>query len=97
MVPGMGGAMDLVAGARKVIIAMEHLTKKGEPKILKKCKLPLTAAHEVDLIVTELGLMEVTDEGIVLRELAPGVTVDEIQSKTEAVLIIPNQIGVMNS
>ena len=97
VVPGMGGAMDLVAGARKVIIAMEHLTKKGEPKILKKCKLPLTAAHEVDLIVTELGLMEVTDEGIVLRELAPGVTVDEIQSKTEAVLIIPNQIGVMNS
>lgn len=97
MVPGMGGAMDLVAGARKVIIAMEHVTKSGDPKILKKCRLPLTAAREADLIVTELGFMEVTDEGIVLKELAPGVTVGEIQSKTEAVLIIPDQIGVMNS
>ena len=97
MVPGMGGAMDLVAGARKVIIAMEHVTKTGDPKILKKCKLPLTATHEVDVIVTELGFMEVTQEGIVLRELAPGVTVDEIQSKTEAELIIPDQIGVMDS
>ncbi|NLB28315.1 MAG: CoA transferase subunit B [Clostridiaceae bacterium] len=97
MVPGMGGAMDLVAGARKVIIAMEHVTKNGDPKILKKCRLPLTATHEVDLIVTELGFMEVTDQGIVLKELAPGVTVGEIQSKTEAVLIIPDQIGVMNS
>ena len=97
MVPGMGGAMDLVAGARKVIIAMEHVTKNGDPKILIKCRLPLTATHEVDLIVTELGFMEVTDQGIVLKELAPGVTVEEIQSKTEAVLIIPEQIGVMNS
>ena len=97
MVPGLGGAMDLVAGARKVIIAMEHVTKSGDPKILKKCRLPLTAAREADLIVTELGFMEVTDEGIVLKELAPGVTVGEIQSKTEAVLIIPDQIGVMNS
>lgn len=97
MVPGMGGAMDLVAGARKVIIAMEHVTKKGDPKILKKCRLPLTATREVDVIVTELGFMEVTQEGIVLRELAPGVTVDEIQSKTEAELIIPDRIGVMDS
>lgn len=97
MVPGMGGAMDLVAGARKVIIAMEHVTKNGDPKILIKCRLPLTATCEVDLIVTELGFMEVTDQGIVLKELAPGVTVEEIQSKTEAVLIIPEQIGVMNS
>ncbi len=97
MVPGMGGAMDLVAGARKVIIAMEHVTKKGEPKILKRCRLPLTATREVDIIVTELAFMEVTEEGIVLRELAPDVTVEEVQSKTEAVLIIPDQIGVMNS
>lgn len=95
LVPGMGGAMDLVVGARQVIIAMEHTTKKGEPKILKKCTLPLTAAEEVNIIVTELGLMEVTPEGLVLRELAPGVTVEEIQSKTEAKLIIPEDIKPM--
>ncbi len=95
LVPGMGGAMDLVAGARQVIIAMEHTTKDGKPKILHECRLPLTAVHEVDIIVTELGFMEVTKAGIVLKELAPGVTVEEIQSKTEAILIIPDQIGVM--
>lgn len=95
MVPGMGGAMDLVAGARKVIIAMEHTAKDGSPKILKQCNLPLTAINEVDYIVTELGFMEITDEGIVLKELAPGVTIEEIQSKTEATLIIPQKVGVM--
>lgn len=95
MVPGMGGAMDLVAGARKVIIAMEHTAKDGAAKILKECTLPLTAISEVDYIVTELGFMEVTPAGIVLRELAPNVTVEEIQSKTEACLIIPTQIGTM--
>jgi len=96
LVPGMGGAMDLVVGAKKVIIAMEHTQKDGSPKILKKCRLPLTAVNVVDYIITELGVMEVTKEGIVLRELAPGVTVDDIQSKTEATLIIPEVIGVMS-
>ncbi len=95
LVPGMGGAMDLVVGAKKVIIAMEHTTKDGSPKILKQCTLPLTAVNAVDWIVTELGVMEMTEKGIVLRELAPGVTVEDIQSKTEATLIIPEKIGTM--
>jgi len=95
LVPGMGGAMDLVVGAKKVIIAMEHSTRDGKPKILKKCSLPLTAVGVVNYIVTELGVMEITKEGIVLRELAPDVTVEDIQSKTEATLIIPDVIGVM--
>ncbi len=95
LVPGMGGAMDLVTGAKTVIIAMEHTTKDGAPKILKSCSLPLTAVNAVDFIVTELGVMEMTKEGIVLRELAEGVTAEEIQSKTEATLIIPEHVGTM--
>ena len=94
LVPGMGGAMDLVSGAKKVIITMEHTTRDGAPKILNKCRLPLTAVGAVDFIVTELGVMEVTDKGIVLRELAPGVTAEDIQAKTEATLIIPDIVGV---
>lgn len=95
LVPGMGGAMDLVVGARLVVIAMEHVNKKGEPKILKSCSLPLTAVGVVNFIITELGVMEVTNDGIVLRELAPGISVQYIQSKTEATLIIPDVVGSM--
>ena len=95
LLPGMGGAMDLVVGAKTVIIAMEHTQKDGAPKILKKCTLPLTAVGVVNFIVTELGVMEMTDAGIVLRELAPGVTAEDIQSKTEATLIIPDVVGSM--
>ena len=94
LVPGMGGAMDLVVGAKKVIIAMEH-TAKGNPKILKKCRLPLTAAKQVEMIVTEMGVMEVTDEGIVLREINPQFTVEEVQAATEAELIIPDDLKEM--
>lgn len=94
-VPGMGGGMDLVAGANMVIVTMEHCDKKGNPKILKKCTLPLTAAHEVDYIITELCVLHVTPEGLVLEELAPDVTVEDVQSKTGADLIIPEHVGCM--
>lgn len=94
MVPGMGGAMDLVVGAKKVIVAMEH-TAKGSAKILKKCTLPLTAAAQVDLIVTEMGVMEVTKEGLVLKEINPAFTLDEVKAATEADLIIPADLKSM--
>lgn len=87
MVPGMGGAMDLLSGAKKVIVAMEH-TAKGAPKLMRECTLPLTAIHAVDLIVTEMGVIEVTHEGFVLIEQNPEYTLDEIKTATGAPLII---------
>jgi acetate CoA/acetoacetate CoA-transferase beta subunit len=95
MVPGMGGAMDLVVGAKRVIVAMEH-TAKGEAKILKQCNLPLTAAGEVDMIVTDMGVIQVTPEGLVLTEIAPETTVEEVISMTEAELIISKDLKVMD-
>lgn len=92
--PGMGGAMDLLVGARQVIVAMEH-TARGKPKILKKCRLPYTAVHCVNKIITEMGVMEVTADGLVLREYNPEFTLDEIQAATEAALIIPSDVKTM--
>ena len=89
MLKGMGGAMDLVAGAKRVFIAMEHATKDDQPKIVKKCTLPLTGVEVVDHIVTELAFIEVTSEGLLLRELAPDATLEQVQSLTEPKLLLP--------
>ena len=93
-VPGMGGAMDLLVGARKVILTMEH-TAKGAPKILKNCRLPLTAAGQVNMIITEMGVMEITDKGIVLKEIHPEFTVEQVQAATEATLVVSPDLKPM--
>lgn len=93
-VPGMGGAMDLVVGAKEVIVAMEH-TIKGEPKIMKLCTYPLTAVGVVKMIITEMGVMNIAKEGIVLTEIAPGLTVEQVQAATDAQLIISKDLREM--
>jgi 3-oxoacid CoA-transferase subunit B len=95
MVKGMGGAMDLVAGARRVVVAMEHTTREGHSKILKKCTLPLTGMKVVDTIVTEMAYMRVTPKGLLLEEVAPGLTADDVQRATEARLIVSPELKTM--
>jgi len=93
MIPGMGGAMDLVTGAKKVIVAMEHCDKYGKSKILKKCTLPLTAKGKVNLIITDMAVIEVCAEGLYLREIAAGLTLENVIQATEAELIIPERVN----
>ncbi len=95
MVKGMGGAMDLVASAKNIIVAMQHTNKAGESKLLRHCTLPITGRSCVKKVVTELGVFDIMEQGFVLRELAPGVTVDEVIAKTEGRLVVEGDIPVM--
>ncbi|MGC1462544.1 MAG: CoA transferase subunit B [Terracidiphilus sp.] len=94
LVKGMGGAMDLVAGVRRVVVLMQHAAKSGQPKIVKTCSLPLTGARVVQRIITDLCVLDVTPDGLRLRELAPGVSVDDVQSKTEPTILIPSEVAL---
>ena len=94
MVPGMGGAMDLVTGAKRVVVAMQH-TAKGKPKIVKRCSLPLTSARAVDLVVTELAVIAFPDGRATLLEIAPGVTVEQVLAATDAELAVPEHVSTM--
>ena len=94
MVPGMGGAMDLVSGAKRVIVAMQHVAK-GESMIVKRCTLPLTSVRRVDLVVTDLAVIEPTDKGLLLKETAPGVTVQQVIASTACELIVPANVPEM--
>ena len=94
MVPGMGGAMDLVVGANHVIVAMEH-TSRGKVKIVKKCQLPLTAAKEVNLIITEKCVLEVTPKGLVLREVSPYSSIEDVKATTDADIIVPDDVKIL--
>jgi 3-oxoacid CoA-transferase subunit B len=96
MLKGMGGAMDLVASSPRVIVAMEHATKDGQPKILRTCNLPFTGIEVVDMIVTELAVIDVTPEGLLLREVAPGITPERVQTLTEPKLCIAKNLKTMS-
>lgn len=97
MVPGMGGAMDLLVGARKVIVATDHVTKEGAAKLLERCRLPLTALHAVDVVVTDMGYFEITPDGFLMKEIAPGVTIAEVKAATAGNLIITPDLKVMTA